>query len=69
MTFKTTITVRDIDRGDKIWLQTEAAQRGLSTEAFVRQFIHENRDRARLRETPSEVFANSFGVQHGVDLE
>ena len=42
MTLKTTITVRDIDPGDKIWLQTEAAQHGLSMEAFVRQLIHEN---------------------------
>ena len=69
MPLKTTITVRDIDPGDKIWLQTEAAQRGLSMEAFVRQLIHEKRELARLREKPSEVFAHFFGVQHGVDLE
>ena len=69
LTNKTTITVRDIDPGDKTWLQTEAAQRGLSMEAFVRQLIHEKRERARWRERPSEVFAHFFGLQHGVDLE
>ena len=68
MTRKTTITVRDIDPGDKVWLQTEAAQRGLSMEAFVRQLIHEKRERARWREKPSEVFAYFFGAQHGVEV-
>lgn len=38
-------------------------------EAFVRQLIHEKRQRVQQREKPSAVFAKFFGQRHGVDLD
>ena len=36
----TSITVRDIDPGDKSWLRREARQTGVSMEELVRRLIH-----------------------------
>ena len=64
----TSITVRDIDPGDKSWLRREARQIGISMEELVRRLIHEERTKTESRRKPSEVFARHFGVDHGVDL-
>ena len=37
-----TITVRDIDPGDKSWLKREARHVGVSMEGFVRRLIRES---------------------------
>ncbi len=65
---RSVITVRDIDPGDKSWLQREARQYGVSMEEFVRRLIHERRAKSESRGTPSETFRNYFGLEHGVDL-
>ncbi len=64
----TSITVRDIDPGDKSWLRREARQIGVSMEELVRRLIHEKRTRAEARPKPSEAFARHFGEKHGVEL-
>ena len=64
----TSITVRDIDPGDKSWLRREARQIGVSMEELVRRLIHEKRTKAERRPKPSEAFARHFGERHGVDL-
>ena len=64
----TSITVRDIDPGDKSWLRREARQIGVSMEELVRRLIHEKRTRTERRLKPSEVFARHFGEEHGVEL-
>jgi len=65
---KTTITVRDIDPGDKSWLQHEAGRLGISMEEFVRRLIREKRTKASARTKPSEAFRHYFGALHGVEL-
>ncbi len=62
------ITVRDIDPGDKSWLQREAGRVGVSMEEFVRRLIHDKRIRTECRPKPSEAFARYFGQDHGVEL-
>ena len=64
----TSITVRDMDPGDKSWLQREARQAGMSMEELVRRLIHEKRIRTERRPKPSEAFARFFGEAHGVEL-
>jgi len=64
----TSITVRDIDPGDKSWLKREARQVGVSMEEFVRRLIREKRTKTERRPKPSEAFARHFGAKHGVDL-
>ncbi len=64
----TSITVRDIDPGDKSWLRREARQVGVSMEEFVRRLIHEKRAKTERRPMPSEAFARHFGEAHGVEL-
>lgn len=64
----TTITVRHLDPGDKSRLKREARHLGISMEEFVRQMIHEKRERARQGATPSEVFKRYFGPEYGVEL-
>ena len=64
----TSITVRDIDPGDKSWLRREARQVGVSMEELVRRLIHEKRTKTERRSKPSEAFARHFGEQHGVEL-
>lgn len=64
----TTITVRDIDPGDKSWLRREARQIGVSMEELVRRLIHEKRTKTERRLKPSEAFARHFGEEHGVEL-
>lgn len=64
----TNITVRDMDPGDKSWLQREARQVGVSMEELVRRLIHEKRIRSECRPKPSEAFARYFGEEHGVEL-
>ena len=64
----TSITVRDIDPGDKSWLRREARQAGVSMEEFVRRLIHEKRAKTERRPKPSEAFARHFGEDHGVEL-
>ncbi len=39
------LTVRDIDPGDKSWLRREARRTGVSMEEVVRRLIHEKRTR------------------------
>ena len=62
------ITVRDIDPGDKSWLKREARQVGVSMEEFVRRLIREQRTKTECRPKPSEAFARHFGAEHGVNL-
>ncbi len=64
----TSITIRDIDPGDKSWLRREARQIGVSMEELVRRLIHEKRTRVERRLKPSEAFARHFGEEHGVEL-
>ena len=64
----TSITVRDMDPGDKSWLRREARQIGVSMEELVRRLIHEKRAKTERRLKPSEVFARHFGEEHGVEL-
>ena len=62
------ITVRDIDPGDKSWLKREAQHSGLSMEEFVRRLIREKRTKNEHRLKPSEAFARHFGEDHGIEL-
>ena len=64
----TSITVRDIEPGDKSWLRREARQTGVSMEELVRRLIHEKRTKSERRLKPSEAFARYFGEDHGVEL-
>ena len=64
----TSITVRDIDPGDKSWLRREARQIGVSMEELVRRLIHEKRTKSERMPKPSEAFARHFGEEHGVEL-
>ena len=63
-----TITVRDIDPGDKAWLRREARHTGVSMEEFVRRLIRERRRNAVGGARPSEVFLRYFGSEYGVEL-
>lgn len=62
------ITVRDIDPGDKSWLQREARHCGISMEEFVRRLIREKRAQSERRAAPSQAFERYFGPDHGVEL-
>ena len=62
------ITVRDIDPGDKSWLKREARQVGVSMEEFVRRLIREQRTKTERRPKPSEAFERHLGAEHGIDL-
>ena len=62
------ITVRNIDPGDKFWIEREARHRGISMEEFVRRLIREKREKSERREPPSQVFRRYFGPEHGVEL-
>ena len=64
----TSITVRDIDPGDKSWLRRESRQIGVSMEELVRRLIREKRAKTERRPKPSDAFARYFGEDHGVDL-
>ncbi len=64
----TSITVRDIDPGDKSWLRRESRQLGVSMEELVRRLIHEKRTKNERRPKPSEAFTRHFGEDHGVEL-
>ena len=64
----TTVTVRDIEPGDKAWLRREARRMGISMEELVRRLIHKERVRAQLREKPSKAFKQYFGPKNGVEL-
>ena len=61
------ITVRQLDKRDKEWLQEEAARFGISMEEFVRRLIRERR--AASKKKPSEIVRECFGEEYGVDLE
>ena len=63
-----TVTVRDLDPGDKSWLKREARQLGVSMEEFIRRLIRERRERSERHAKPSEAFARYFGPEHGVEL-
>ena len=63
-----TITVRDIDPGDKSWLKRKAGDVGVSMEEFVRRLIRERRKKSERRTKPSDVFKRYFGPQHGIEL-
>ncbi len=63
------ITVRNIDPGDKSWLRREARRLGVSMEEFVRLLIREKRTKTERRPKPSEAFARHFGAEHGVNLQ
>ncbi|MEA3640811.1 MAG: hypothetical protein VBE63_12820 [Lamprobacter sp.] len=62
------LTVRQIDREDKEWLQQEAARQRLSMEALVRQLIHEKRQQSTKKAQPSEIVRQYFGPERGIDL-
>ena len=64
----TSITVRDIDPGDKSWLRRESRQIGVSMEELVRRLIREKRAKTERRLKPSDAFARHFGEDHGVEL-
>ena len=64
----TSMTVRDIDPGDKSWLRCYSRQRGVSMEEMVRQLIREKRAKTERRPKPSEAFARHFGEQYGIEL-
>ncbi|MDE0522463.1 MAG: hypothetical protein OXH79_10960 [Boseongicola sp.] len=64
----TSITVRDIDAGDKSWLRREARQFGAPMEELVRGLVDERRTKTELRPKPSEAFARHFGADNGVDI-
>ena len=64
----TSIVIRNIDPGDKSWLQREARQTGVSVEEVVRRLIREGRAKRERRPKPSEAFARYFGEEHGVEL-
>jgi len=63
----TSITVRDIDSGNKSWLRREARQGGVSMEELVRRLIHEKRTKTERRPKPSEAFVQHFGKARGVE--
>ena len=63
-----TFTVRDLDPGDKSWLEREARRIGVSMEEFVRRLIREKRERSERDAKPSETFKRYFGPEHGVEL-
>ena len=66
---KSTITVRDVDPGDKSWLKREARQVGVSMEEFVRRLIREKREQSRRRpKRASEAFRRYFGPDNGIEL-
>ena len=54
------LTVRDIDPGDKSWLRREARRTGVSMEEVVRRLIHEKRTRTERDLKPSNAFAPAF---------
>ena len=63
-----TITVRDIDPGDKVWLKREARQDGVSTEEFARRLVHEKLDSSERRAKLSEALDRYFGPAHSLDI-
>ena len=63
-----TITVRDIDPGDKAWLRRTARHTGISMEEFVRRMIREQRKTTEGEARPSKVFERFFGTEYGVEL-
>ena len=63
-----TVTVRDLDPGDKSWLKREARRIGVSMEEFVRRLIREKRERSERHAKPSETFKRYFGPEHGIEL-
>ena len=62
------LTVRDIDPGDKSWLRREARRTGVSMEELVHHLIHGKRTKIERDLKPSEAFARHFGEEHGVEL-
>ena len=64
----TTVTVRDINPGDKARLQREAHDAGVSMEEFVRRLIRNKHVNSERRAKPSEAFEGLFGAVHGVEL-
>ena len=63
-----TFTVRDLDPGDKYWLEREARRIGVSMEELVRRLIREKRERSERNAKPSKAFEWYFGPEHGVEL-
>ena len=55
-----TITIRNIDPGDKSWLERQARHVGVSLEEFVRGLIREKRMRTERRMTPSEILGITY---------
>ena len=62
------ITVRDIDPGTRLWLKLQARHVGVSMEEFVRRLIREKRVNSERRAKPSDAFQQYFGTEHGVEL-
>jgi plasmid stability protein len=62
------LTVRQIDRADKEWLQKEAARQHLSMEALVRRLIREKRQASMDERKPSDIVRRYFGPEGGVEL-
>lgn len=62
------LTVRQIDRADKEWLQDEAARQQLSMEELVRRLIPEKRQQSTEQSRPSDIVRRHFGPNGGIDL-
>ena len=62
------ITIRGVDPEDKIWLQDQASQMGISMSEIVRRLIRDHRRRIEHHLQPSKVFAEYFGEKHGVEV-
>jgi hypothetical protein len=62
------LTVRQIDRADKEWLQREAARQQLSMEELVRRGIHEKRQQSMQQARPSAIVRRYFGPEAGIEL-
>ncbi|MCY3703540.1 MAG: hypothetical protein OXG16_12765 [Rhodospirillales bacterium] len=65
---RNSITVRDIDPGDKSWLRREARQTGVSMEELVRRLIHEKYTKTERNLKPSDTFVWHFDEAHDVEL-
>lgn len=64
-----TITVRDLPDRTKETLRIQAAQSGVSLEAYVRRLLQHASSHRSPRATPISALAEQyFGTHHGVDL-
>ena len=57
-----------MDPEDKIWIQDQARQLGISMSEFIRRLLHDHRMRTEYQLQPPKAFAEYFGEKHGVEL-